>query len=293
MATPDLDSGVLYGKVFTRAMRGYAAAEVDAYLRDLGDELDRRHRGYPPRHTSDDVRQVTFASEVRGYAVLEVDDFLDTVADELERMERAAGPDGAAGSILPDLPWPDPPGAGAVRFTLAMRGYAPDEVDNFLDRAARELDRLHAGKPVTLSAAEVRAAGFARVARGYAMPEVETYLDDLAREFEELAPPKAGPPPAPALEVRGRQFARVLRGYAPREVDGLLARVDDELRLLRDALAANAPYAPRLTAHDVQNAEFNRAGVRGYAMPEVDAFLDEVAEELDRLQRTVTRWGGA
>src|SRR2546425_13266373 len=40
---------------------------------------------------------------------------------------------------------------------------------------------------------------------------------------------------------------------------------------------------PPSTPLDVQNKEFRRA-LRGYSIDEVDAFLDQVTEELDRLQ---------
>ena len=42
------------------------------------------------------------------------------------------------------------------------------------------------------------------------------------------------------------------------------------------------------TTLDVKKKEFNRA-VRGYAMHEVDAFLDEVVEEMERLHKEVGR----
>jgi DivIVA domain-containing protein len=289
MRAAGLDPGDLYDRVFTRAMRGYATEEVDAFLRDLGDELDRRHRGFPPRRVAEDVRRAAFSTAVRGYAVLEVDDFLDMLAEELERLEEAERASQADAPPV-EAPWPETPGTGAVRFTLAMRGYATEEVDAFLDRAARELDRLARGETATLTAAQVRGATFSRVVRGYAMPEVETYLEDLGREYEQLAPPPVAPPPAPALDVP-RQFPAALRGYAVKEVDDLMARIAAELDGLREALAGREGYVARLTARDVEAAEFNR-GLRGYAMPEVDDFLDEAAEELARLQGMIARWPG-
>jgi DivIVA domain-containing protein len=76
-----------------------------------------------------------------------------------------------------------------------------------------------------------------------------------------------------------------------KEVDALMARLAAELEGLREALAGREGYVARLTARDVETAEFNR-GLRGYAMPEVDDFLDEAAEELARLQGMIARWPG-
>jgi DivIVA domain-containing protein len=45
---------------------------------------------------------------------------------------------------------------------------------------------------------------------------------------------------------------------------------------------------PPTTSLDVQNKKFTRA-MRGYAIDEVDAFLDEVAEELGRLRKAQQR----
>jgi DivIVA domain-containing protein len=45
---------------------------------------------------------------------------------------------------------------------------------------------------------------------------------------------------------------------------------------------------PPLTPLDLQHKEFPRA-MRGYAVPEVDAYLDQVAQELIRTQEAITR----
>src|SRR6266545_6100330 len=45
---------------------------------------------------------------------------------------------------------------------------------------------------------------------------------------------------------------------------------------------------PPLTPLDIQHKEFTKA-MRGYAMHEVDTFLDQVTEEFTRLQDEVTR----
>jgi DivIVA domain-containing protein len=283
---PGLDPADVYAKVFTRALRGYAIGEVDEFLQELGDELTRRRRGSTPRASADDVRQITFGTIRHGYAVLEVDDFLDQVAAELERLDTEADQNRSPDQPLPELPWPDDPGSGPLGFTLAMRGYATAEVDAFLDHAAAELDQLRAGGRSSMTAASVRAARFAKVSKGYAMPEVDAYLDDLAAEFDQLAPPSP-PPPAPKPQLSAPSFKVALRGYAMREVDALVSRVEAEFSTLRGVLErGGGGYRPTLTAAEVNKAEFNR-GLRGYAMDEVDDFLDEVAEELTRLQEAV------
>jgi DivIVA domain-containing protein len=283
---PGLDPAEVYAKAFTRALRGYATPEVDELLQELGDELTRRQRGSTPRTSAEDVRQVTFGTVRHGYAVLEVDDFLDRIAAELERLDNEADQHRSPDQPLPELPWPDDPGSGPLGFTLAMRGYATAEVDAFLDRAAAELDQLRAGGRSAMTAANVRAARFAKVTKGYAMPEVDSYLDDLAAEFDQLAPP-APLPPAPKPQLSAPRFKVALRGYATREVNQLLARIEAEFERLRGALERRSPgYVAELTASDVNQAEFNR-GLRGYAMDEVDDFLDEVAAELTRLQEAL------
>jgi DivIVA domain-containing protein len=279
---PGLDPSEVYAKVFTRAVRGYATAEVDDFLRRLGDELTRRERGWTPRTSVEDVRRVTFGTVSNGYAVLEVDAFLDLIAAELARLDGEADQQPQPDQPPPALPWPDDPGSGPLGFTLAMRGYATAEVDAFLDRAAAELDRLRAGGRPAMTAADVRAIRFATVTRGYAMPEVDSYLEDMAAEFDQLTPP-APSPPAPTPQLSSPRFRTVLRGYAAREVNALLARIEAELERLGAALERGSPgYVPTLTAADVNQAEFNR-GLRGYAIGEVDDYLDEVVAELERL----------
>ncbi|SDP47197.1 DivIVA domain-containing protein [Klenkia soli] len=63
------------------------------------------------------------------------------------------------------------------------RGYAPDEVDAFLDRAAAALDALAAGHPPGMDAADVQQVVFRKPPigkRGYAEAAVDDFLDQLA-----------------------------------------------------------------------------------------------------------------
>ena len=66
------------------------------------------------------------------------------------------------------------------------RGYAPDEVDAFLDRAAAALDALAAGRPPGMDAEDVRLVVFRKPPigkRGYAEAGVDEFLDQVAASF--------------------------------------------------------------------------------------------------------------
>ena len=87
-----------------------------------------------------------------------------------------------------------------------------------------------------------------------------------------------------AQQVNEQTFARALRGYDRREVDRFLDQVAREVLRWQDALAQGYRPSIRLvTPQDVNEKLFVKA-VRGYAMVEVDAFLDELTEELAFLQ---------
>src|SRR6266540_4029655 len=87
-----------------------------------------------------------------------------------------------------------------------------------------------------------------------------------------------------AQQVNEQTFARALRGYAMHEVDDFLDQVAREVLRWQDALAQGYRPSMRLvTPQDVNEKLFAKV-VRGYAMVEVDAFLDELTEELAFLQ---------
>jgi DivIVA domain-containing protein len=134
--------------------------------------------------TAGDVRAAHFAVVLGGYDMAEVDAVLRQVA-----------------RLLPErTPWeadPEPPAAGpGPALRGALRGYARDDVDDFLVRCAHS-------------------------------------LRSRVRELPELAPltarPRTGEPLTPR-EVETVQFSMVLRGYAPDAVDDLLDRVRALLR---------------------------------------------------------------
>ncbi|HEX9344167.1 MAG TPA: DivIVA domain-containing protein [Actinomycetota bacterium] len=141
-------------KLFHRAFRGYAMAEVDDFLDLVAADLGRMHRlvaemvrvaqpqleltprvePLPDRMTASDVASTTFTRIVRGYRMDEVDRFITLVARELARVED--NPDSAPRITAHDI--------GVTRFTLGPRGYAMYEVDSFLARLAAQLARAEA-----------------------------------------------------------------------------------------------------------------------------------------------------
>jgi DivIVA domain-containing protein len=188
-------------------------------------------------------------------------------------------------------------------FARAMRGYAMHEVDEFLDRAAEEVSRwqdalAHGARPTSqlLTPREVGEVVFSKVMRGYDMTEVDEFLDDLAAELLHLhstAGRRAGPTTRwlSADDIIRKQFPVALRGYHRREVDRFLDQVAREVDRWQEALGQGfRPSMPLVTPRDINEKLFAKV-VRGYAMIEVDAFLDELTDEVARLQdQEPLRW---
>jgi DivIVA domain-containing protein len=175
-------------------------------------------------------------------------------------------------------------------FARALRGYAMHEVDELLDRAAEEIARWQEAlargrRPGTrlLTPREVSEVVFNKEMRGYDMAEV------LAAELGRLQS-EAGRRAAPAgrrltaEDIVRKEFNVGMRGYDRREVDRFLDQVAREVLRWQDALAQGYRPSMRLvTPQDIYEKLFSKA-VRGYAMVEVDAFLDELTDELAYLQ---------
>lgn len=88
---------------------------------------------------------------------------------------------------------------------FGKRGYAPAEVDDFLDRAAAELDARAAGRPGSMGPEDVRQVVFRKPPvgkRGYAEDQVDDFLDRL----EAALGGAAGP--GPGIELNGRPLDR-------------------------------------------------------------------------------------
>jgi DivIVA domain-containing protein len=87
--------------------------------------------------------------------------------------------------------------------------------------------------------------------------------------------------------ITGKGFKKVRRGYRVSEVDQFLAKVAADLTRLRDHLRrSTVPVEPLLTPEQVERQTFNGTW-RGYAMAEVDEFLDEIVAELRRVHRAL------
>lgn len=165
------------------------------------------------------------------------------------------------------------------------RGYAPDEVDRFLERARQAYDDTSVD---TLSALEVRHTAFSVHRGGYetqavdaALERLETALAGRERESRRRALGESGFRERTRLlwndiaarldRGDGRRFSRVSvlsHGYRVREVDHLARQV-------ADYLDRSAP----LRIDTVRSAAFG-AQRGGYRESEVDALLDAVVESM-------------
>jgi len=170
------------------------------------------------------------------------------------------------------------------------------EVDGFLDRAAEEIARWHEAlnrgrRPNArlLTPREVSEVVFNKEVRGYDMAEVDDFLDELAAELARLygEVTRRVTPAGRRLtadDIVRKEFNGGMRGYDRREVDRFLDQVAREVLRWQDALAQGYRPSMRLvTPQDINEKVFTKA-VRGYAMIEVDAFLDELTDELAYLQ---------
>jgi len=199
-----------------------------------------------------------------------------------------------------------PEALNVVEFAKALGGYAMHEVDTFLDQAVQELARLQAKRngeyaPSTprLTPMAIEHKVFTKAMRGYAMPEVDALLDRLTEELTRLhreehwiAASVIGRPPAmPGLtpeDLQRKQFSVAMRGYTVAEVDAFLNEASTELTRLRAERGRGfRPTPHRLTADNLRTWRFSKA-MRGYAVQEVDQFLDRLSDEVTRLLRDGT-----
>lgn len=104
-----------------------------------------------------------------------------------------------------------------VEFRTAIRGYALDEVDDFLDLLAAALDDLEQGRTPRLSSRDVETHTFSTALRGYDLDDVDDFLDraiaTLAGTSQEVPKP---PPSSPPTVVAGDR----LRADRPVRVKG-------------------------------------------------------------------------
>lgn len=180
----------------------------------------------------------------------------------------------------------DAPRTGGSPFPLTTgraRGYRPDAVDDFLDRARAAFE---ADDPGAMDSTAVRTAAFPLVRRGYQVVAVDAALSRIedafaAREREHALSRRGarawvGQSRKLAQEVldrltrpRGRRFRRVgvLRfGYRVDEVD-----------LVADKIARFLENGEPVTVDQVRSVAF-RMQRRGYSEAQVDAVLDATVE---------------
>jgi DivIVA domain-containing protein len=90
--------------------------------------------------------------------------------------------------------------------------------------------------------------------------------------------------------IRSKAFKKVRRGYRVSEVDQFLGRVAQDFARLQQRVAGQGPAPldedPPATPSQVSEQTFNGAWY-GYAMHEVDDFLDELIVGLERLHQTL------
>ncbi|WP_240739919.1 DivIVA domain-containing protein [Leucobacter triazinivorans] len=174
-------------------------------------------------------------------------------------------------------------------FPLAsgsQRGYAPEQVDDFLARARAAYEGA-TGEPETMTAEEVRRTAFAVKRGGYAPRYVDAALDRLEEVFFErrrrallreqgedawwaetrqLLSEVRGR----IQRARGRRFRRrgmFATGYRRSQVDAFLDRISEMFE--RRELA--------LQPAEVRDVVFHSEW-RGYDEDQVDALLDAVVE---------------
>lgn len=166
-----------------------------------------------------------------------------------------------------------------------LLGYAPDQVDLFVQQARAQFEDPTAE---TVTANSIRNTEFDLVKGGYLISAVDTAMDRLEDTFaaREIQRQKlfrgdfaVNDRKARIVEIIAGRLARpkrkrfastgwLLRGYSRMQVDALCSQIDDHLN----------KQAP-LSINSVRRAIF-KATRGGYRESQVDAFLDRVIELL-------------
>jgi DivIVA domain-containing protein len=307
-------------KQFSRAVRGYAMHEVDEFLDLVTEELVRLQAGPPPGSgpliTPHEIAHKQFARMVRGYDMHEVDEFLDRINEVVARLQGGA-PAAAPRPAYERTALITAQQIADKRFPRVMTGYDMHEVDEFLDKAAREIarqqDSLARGWPQPaplLTLQDVNRTMFTKAMRGYQMQEVDEFLDQIAEEIARLHGARhagdrvaaVAPPVTPAPQ----QLAPPQPSWTPQQPSWAPPSpqpwspppVPPQPPAPSPSTAAAAPpWAPPpagspaerpLTATDLVEEAFSRS-TQGYDPQEVDRFLDKVAREMARMQECIDR----
>ena len=175
VTTERLDPSWVTAVQFIQASTGYVRADVDAFQREMGNEVLRRWRTGRGRFEPDEVRTVRFGLEAGGYSINQVEAFVYRVATELERFV-----------AHPSEPIVTPADIAARRLRKSAGGFAMAEVDLYLDRVADELRAMQRGRPSSLTAARLRSVRFPTAIRGYAPAAVDELLAEIGREVARI-----------------------------------------------------------------------------------------------------------
>ena len=183
-------------------------------------------------------------------------------------------------------------GAHPQRCGRLRKGYAPEQVDQFLDR----LRRACAGPVPQVKSSQVRSAGFRLVLGGYDVAATDAVLAAVDDALVALEHARALASPQRARWLEGAQALRAAvasrvtapagerfptgrwleRGYHRGDVDALCGLVAEHLagrRVLRPDQVRAALFRPG-------------RGRRGYREVPVDAFFDRVVELLSAVEAT-------
>ncbi|HEY3685638.1 MAG TPA: DivIVA domain-containing protein [Streptosporangiaceae bacterium] len=179
---------------FTTILRGYRRADVDAFLARVDGTLGRAPLTAQPV-TAEEIAATRFAIATRGYDPAAVDRAMAEAAAVLGGTAVSGytsfAPPAAPTGYAPPPPAPYGDDADGARDRMIARlrdvrlsttrmraGYATDEVDGFLQRAAAAV----AGMAPPITAAETEGVVFStsRLRPGYDQEETDALLDELA-----------------------------------------------------------------------------------------------------------------
>lgn len=161
------------------------------------------------------------------------------------------------------------------------KGYARDQVEEFLTRAKQVWDA--GGPPGPVTSWHIRTVGFDLRRGGYVVADVDSALDRIEDAFvsrEDRSDPSGRDDSEEAVLARldrddGDRFPRA-RGLA---MGYRLRDVDETCWVIREHLVHRRP----LRVDDVRTAVFRVGrGRRGYGEAAVDAYLDRVVDLMRR-----------
>ncbi len=234
---------------------GYDPEQVDDFVRRIERTLGLGPLDGPPV-TADEIRNAKFAVKRGGYNETAVDFALDAF---IVAVEARAGQDTATAPTAPPTPAVPPPSAAGKPAGKPARKPG-------MNAAVKE--------PAVIKPAVKEPA-----ARAVAAASPRTRAEERTRSDTTLA--KAADSGESWLEAQAARVERVAfrpgrlgMGYREEEVDAFLDRVVATLR---------GTAAEPLTAEQVRKATFATVVFRpGYAIHEVDGFLAEMANVLER-----------